>query len=176
MKKSEKILVRRYAQAFLNLFSDQFTREHIEQLPELAQKLDHIPYSLLSMQHSLGNDSSNKGLEKIFKKVGFKNVFTPLVSVLTLHGRLILLPHIIRYIYKEFLERHDIMDFTIESAVELTDEERNSLVEYLHGKTGKDIRYTLKINRSLIAGVKMYSNTLGFEHSVQQKLQQIYPE
>ena len=176
MKNTDEILIRRYAQAFLNLFGDQLDLQQIEQLPHLAQTLDKIPFSLLYVQRALGNDSSSKSLEKVFKKAGFEKMFSSLISLLNNHKRLVLLPRVVRYIFQEFLERHNIMHFTIESAVELTQQEQDSFVEFLHGKTGRDIRYTLKINRSLIAGVKMYSDTLGFEHSVSQKLQQIYPK
>ena len=65
----------------------------------------------------------------------------------------------------------NIMHFTIESTVNLSREELVPLKLFLAKKTGKSIIFHTEIKPELIAGIKAYSETLGFEHSIRKRLQ-----
>ena len=173
MKKTEETLTRRYALAFMNVVGDELDMEHAEALPAAAAQIEGARFFLLYAQFTLGNASSTRGLEEFFVEAGYKKIFVPLILLLTESKRLVLLPGILRKIYKLYLARQNIMHFTIESAVELTQQEIDSFVSFLRKETGKEIQYTLKLNLDLIAGVKIFSDTLGFENSIRQKLNRL---
>ncbi len=175
MKNTHDILARRYAQACINLFGDELTIELAERLSALAEAIKAQRSLLVYAGLKDTAEESKKQLEELFRVAGFGDMFVPLIDLVAEDKRLTLLPWIFHMIYVLYLERQGIMHFTIESAVELTKKEREAFVAYLEKKTEKEIRYTLTVNPALIAGVKMYSDTLGFEHSVQQRLYELSP-
>ena len=171
MRHADRTLVRRYATAFLNQ-DDQLTQDIVDLLSAFSNELKaHKGLLVYAGLHPMdGSRLAMKLLSELFSKGGFKDIFSNLIALLIEHKRLALLPSILLAIYKKYLEQHNIMHFTIESAVPLEEAERDRLLTYLSKKTNKEIQYTLVVNPDLIAGVKMYSDTLGFEHSIQEKL------
>ena len=173
MKRNEQFLAIKYAKAVYSLWGTQLSGELYEQLSALAATLEEQRSVILLAQIVYRGDESIAVLETFFKNAGFDSIFVPLISLLNSKRRLILLPRILRELYSLYLEDKNIMHFTIESAVDLTQKQQEEFISFLEKKTGKEIRYTLKSNPDLIAGVKMYSDTLGYEHSIQQKLYQL---
>ena len=173
MNQKEKILSSRYARAFMNLYKEQLTDDLVEKLPFIAEQLDSVRSIILYAQIALSNGSSGEQIETFFENVGFRKKFLPLISELSRANRLTLLPLVLRTIYTYYQEVQEILHFTIESAVELTQQELEGFITFLKKKTDKNIRYTLKHNPDLIAGVKLYSDTLVFEHSIKQLLDKI---
>lgn len=173
MKRNEERISHKYAKATYSKLGDQLTKELCGKLLPLAEKLETQRSVILLAQIVHRDDESVLALEKFFKEAGFGSLFGKLVSLLIGQRRLILLPRVLRALYGICLEDKGIMHFIIESPLELSQEEQDGFVAFLQKKTGKEIRYTLKSNPDLIAGVKMYSDTLGYEHSVQQKLYQL---
>ncbi len=170
MKQNEERIASKYAQAVYNQLGDQLSEELCEQLLLLADALE-AKRSVILLSYVARRDDSM--LEGLFEDAGYGSLFGPLVSLLREHRRLRLLPQVLRTVRDLYLEDNGIMHFIIESPVELTKKEQDGFVSFLQKKTGKEIRYTLKSNPELIAGIKMYSKTLGYEHSLQQKLYQL---
>ncbi len=169
MKKNEQRLARIYAKAVYNLL-EELSEAQYKKLLILANELDKQRSVLLFAQVV---QAETTVLETFFSNAGYGTLFVPLITLLTAQRRIILLPLILRAVYKLYLVDKGIMHFTIESPVALTKKEQEGFVSFLQKKTGKEIRYTLKSNPDLLAGVKMYSDTLGYEHSIQQKLYQL---
>jgi F0F1-type ATP synthase delta subunit len=173
MKRNEERLGMRYAKAVYSQLQNKLTEAQFEHLLSLANELEN-QRSLIVLSQMLSKDGKvNSVVEEFFDKAGFGTVFRPLIGLLTKDRRLVLLPIVLRVVYALYLEDKGIMYFVIESPVELTEQERVRCLLFLQKQTGKEIRYTLKSNPDLIAGVKMYSDTLGYEHSIQQKLYQL---
>lgn len=174
MKRDVEILTRRYAQAYVHLFRERLSFDAVQKLPAIAALLEqHRSLLIFAGLH----DTKEKTLVQIvelFTLGGFdESLSYPLINLLASHNRLKILPWVAKKIYDEYLEAKGIMHFTIESAVPLHDDEREAFVAFLRKKTGKQILYSLVVNPTLIAGVKMYSNTLGFEHSIRQRLYEL---
>ena len=167
MRQNEQRIARKYAKAFYNQLGKQLGETVYEQLLSLADALEEERSVVLLLSYIHRDAERPSLLEALFSNDSF---FEPLVSLLSQHRRLVLLPQILRKVYDRYLEDKGIMHFTIESPVELTKKEQEGFVSFLQKKTGKEIRYTLKSNPELLAGIKMYSDTLGYEHSLQQKL------
>ncbi len=174
MKNESPILARRYAQAYVNLFGSSLTLEAALRLPVVASILEkHRSLLILAGLHAT-QERSKSQIKDLFKIAGFDaSLYSSLLELVASHNRLGLMPGILRNIYKRYFDMRGIMHFTIESALPLYDEERDALLAFLRKKTAKEIQYTLVVNPALIAGIKMYSDTLGYEHSVQQKLYEL---
>jgi F0F1-type ATP synthase delta subunit len=72
-----------------------------------------------------------------------------------------------------FKERAGIHDFVIKSAVALSQQEKDQIEKFLARKTGQDNIYTYHVDTRLIAGVRLRSQTLLWEHSIAQQLRQL---
>ena len=176
MKNVEEILACRYAQAYNRVLGDALSLELAERLPLIADVIETQRSLLIYAGLKDTTKESKQKISELFTVAGAQEkLFDPLIDLVAEHRRLTLLPRILRMMYAYYLEVQGIMHFTIESAVTLTDEERDEFVQFLKKKTDKEIRYTLTINPALIAGIKMYSDTLGYEYSVQQRLSLISP-
>ena len=62
------------------------------------------------------------------------------------------------------------MEFSVLSAHDLDKKELTTIQHFLEEKTKKTIIYNHKINKDLIAGIRLLSNTLLWEHSIAQQL------
>lgn len=174
MKNEFTVLARRYAQAHLNVFGNTMTFPEAQNLPVVADILTKHRSLLMFAGIYQAQGPTNRPIIDLFKMVELKaSLYESLLELLAGDNRLFLLPLILREIYRGYLEMRGIMHFTLESAVPLLDDERDAFLAFLRKKTQKEIHYTLVTNPALIAGIKIYSDTLGFEYSVQQRLYEL---
>ncbi len=171
MKNEFQVLARRYAQAYLHVFGKNMTLDQAQKLPVVADILEKHRSLLIFAAVPQTEERSKRHIVDLFKMAGFDaSLYSSLFDLVTADNRLVIMSEILRKIYTLYLESQGIMHFILESAIPLQDDERNILVAFLHKKTQKEIHYTLVVNPALIAGIKMYSDGLGFEHSIQQRL------
>ncbi len=171
MSDSQDILAKKYAKAFINLFSNQINDDIAERVRALASYLYEHRRALLYVQITkLDGDATRKKFDTLFTSSGVDHIFASLIDMLLVDRRIFLLPRIMNFIYLFYLEKHSIMDFTIESAVDLDNQELMVIKKFLEDQTGKHIRYRLIRNANLIAGIRVYSDTLYFEQSIRKYL------
>lgn len=171
MKIAQDMLAKKYARAWINLFSQTLDVSLIDNIDTLSTYLHENRAALFYVQLAGIDDSrTRKNFEELLAHFQVGHLFESLIELLLAHKRLFLLPMIFRYLYRLYLEKYNIMHFTIESAVDLSKEELVPLKLFLAKKTGKTIIFHTEIKRDLIAGLKVYSETLGFEHSIRQRL------
>ncbi|MBE6598465.1 MAG: ATP synthase F1 subunit delta [Ruminococcaceae bacterium] len=72
-----------------------------------------------------------------------------------------------------YYETHGIIRAKAESAVELTDSQKERLRERMEAMTGKKIELECTVNQTLIAGVRLTVNNRLYEGSVKAKLKAI---
>lgn len=98
------------------------------------------------------------------------SLFEPIIDLLLKDKRIFLLPRVIYHVCRLYLEKNNIMHFTVESPIVLHADEMSVLQDFLARKTGKKILFSVKRNKDLIAGLRVYSDTYGFEHSIRKQL------
>lgn len=172
MNMQNLILAKKYARAFIALYADQLTWNELEKIKKFNIYLKEHKETLFYAQLSA---LDNHMVEKTFKTLlsDFELIYATnnLVALLIQHKRLFLVSNILDYIIKLMKERLNIMEFVIESAAELDNGQRDYIINFLSRSTKKTIVYTTKINRCLIAGVRAYSDTVGWEFSVRKQLE-----
>ncbi len=164
-------LAMKYAKACLSVYGSTLTLDEVEQLRALGEYLfahrDSLVYVQLS---SLDSDAMRKKLESILTHKGTDGMLESLINLLIEHKRVSLLPHILKALYAFYLQQQGIMKFIIESPLTLSHNEISTLKSFLEKQTGEKIIYETKKNTDLIAGLKVYSDTRGFEQSIRKNL------
>lgn len=162
------VLVHRYARAFFATIHDTLNQETIAILKQATQ---HLQQHQASMQllHFLADSVTIKqaALSKVLAQLGIDPVLLqPLSNRLFLDKRIYLLPAIIEQLPRLYYAYHHIELFTVYSPQELTHDQEQSIKQFLTHATGKKIIAVFKRDHSLIAGLRILSDTLYFEKSV----------
>lgn len=164
-------LAKKYAKAFINVYGTQLSRELVEKLQIVSDYLHRQREALFYVQLSvIDGATTKKNFEELLKSFSVDALFGPLIDLLLADKRIFLLPRVLTYVCALYLEKNNIMHFTVESPIALHADEMSILRSFLEKRTGKAIFFTLKKNKELIAGLKVYSATLGFEHSIRRQL------
>ena len=162
---------RKYAQAFLNVFDARLAPEvfgHIQSFKAvLADHKDALFF--LSLPHI----SDERKLDVIRSVVSLplaQEMLVSLVRLLIAHKRSEYIVSILGLVCQLYREQHKIMVFTISSAHELEQAQLTALQAFLADKTSHAIEYNVKINKKLIAGIRMQSSTYLWEYSIRKQL------
>ncbi len=171
MNMLEEKLSKKYAKAFIAVFHEKLSLEVAERIESVAEFLRRQRSALFYVQLSaFDNEATKKKLQQLLHAFGLQELFTSLIDLLVEQKRISLLPRVMDHIVQLSLEKNNIMRFTIECVIQLTMDELVSIKEYLARKTGKKVICQIKRNPDLIAGLKVYSETVGFEQSIQKYL------
>jgi F0F1-type ATP synthase delta subunit len=164
-------LAKKYGQAFVNIYGDSLDIAHIEIIEQVGAFLKKHREILFYVQLSVfDEDRSRKGLDALLQECEIGDLLAPLVELLTDHKRMVLFGSVLEWIAVLALEAKNIMKFTIESYPALTEQEQRLLNDFLKKETGKQILSNVVTNSNLIAGLRVYSETLGFERSIRKQL------
>lgn len=165
------LLAKKYARAFFNLFKDTLSLSVINHCQDFVRFMQDHKRALYYMQLSLLSDAvkqqiiidelSRFKLDKLFKK---------LVDLLTAHKNLYLIADIVSALVELYTQYYNRIKFTALSSHELTDKQLRTIEKFLAEKTGKIIVLTPRIDKGLIAGIKLSSATLRWEYSVRKQL------
>jgi len=167
------ILARKYALAFVHSFVSEFERTDIEHIAQAYQFLNtHKRFSYFLNLSAISSEQKKSSLEKIlitqFQLP--KSPCSALITLLIAHNRTFLIAPILRAIYEIMMLQKNIAAFTITSAQELTQNQRTEVEQFLTQGTSKKIIPTYKLNKDLIAGLRMQSNAHLWEHSLKKYL------
>jgi ATP synthase F1 delta subunit len=169
-----RALARRYAQAFLNVYGSELT-------PAIRGRLREL-HRFLSMQNSIlffltiptiDDEVKLRGLAFLCEKFELPDSVKKSMFLLLASKRAILLEQMVGFIDILYNKEHAISSFSISSACPLSHTDKEFLVSFLKAHTGDDVLYTYVIDKSLIAGIRMCSDTHLWEHSIARQLREI---
>lgn len=168
------VLVRRYANAFLNIFGKNINDQELININKLANYIKNNKSVFFYINISLLTSSEKIKLTNLLvKKFNINNILEPLVNLLAKDNRLSLFPVILEKIVILYKQQNNILDFDIISAVQLSQEETANIKNFLEKNTGKKINYSYKIDDNLIAGIRLVSNNFLWEKSVAKYLRRV---
>lgn len=171
----QKIIARKYAQAFLNLYFDALTQLHIDAVIDLHKFLLEnkgiLCYlSLPGLTEQAWTDFSTR----LYARFELPVQLGRLIQVLLERRSIALLPLVLNSLLQDFWQRRHVLHFNITSSHVLEAEEQASVIKFLAEKTGAaEVKAKFSIDESLICGINMQSNSYKFEHSVAQELKKI---
>lgn len=170
-----QILANRYAKAFLRSFGEDITFADFQKIKKVRDYLQEHSKELYFLQLPAITRKQKKELMHtvITKQFQLPSFFDTLFALLIRDKREQLVPVVFNSLYNMYQKMHNIESFSIESSSELSVEKLEKLKQFLARQTGADIIYTYTINPTLIAGLRMQSNTHYWEYSIKQQLQKI---
>ncbi len=168
---SQKIIARKYAKAFLNLYFDALTEQHIDAMSKfylfLRENRGILCYlNLPGLNEQVWKDF----LTELYARFVLPQHLPKLIQVLISRRRVELLPAVVVAILQEFWRRKHVMHFEVTSSQELSLSEQAMTNAFLAKKTGAEIKATFAIDATLICGIKMRSDSYMFEHSIAREL------
>lgn len=127
--------------AFLGLYRNRFARVEVD----LYEKLAHI-FSLDALRIDL------------------------LVKLLLSHGRLVLFSDVMRHLFELYKKQGQFLFCTIKASHELSVDQKEILATFVGRLSEKEIVFSVTIDRSLIAGVRIEGDEMVWESSVARQL------
>jgi len=167
-------LARKYADAFVNIFGDELTVDDARVMQATGDFLASKHSALFFLRLPIIKDAVKREvLVHVAYEFKLPTTVHILIDVLLHDKRASLIPSILHAISKLYYKRTDIASFTITSSHALSQEQLDRLVGFLEAWTQRAILYTHAIDPTLIAGIRMQSDTLLWEYSIHRKLAQI---
>jgi F-type H+-transporting ATPase subunit delta len=168
------IVSRKYAEAFLNIYMDSITDDIIVHLEELSTYLRSHKNALIFFGlHHISAEEKLRLFEKIEMRIKPSSFIKKLFEALIKHNRVTLCPQIIDMICKLYRKRKNIMMFDIQASYPLGTAEISIIRKFLSHKTNTYITSTHSINKNLIAGLRLQSETFLWEYSIHKQLKQL---
>jgi len=173
MMESRFFLAKRYAQAFLNLFALQYG--HIEKInAAISYFADHAElFSLLKVPLLDPRLKINALEDCLISRFGLPSEFKQLIELLVKQKRSYLIADVLKQVIQMYQSRQGIELFTISSCPELGQLQEKRITDFLNDKTHHTIMCHMKLDKDLIAGIRMQSNEHLWEYSVKQQLARI---
>lgn len=174
MNIKRSVLARKYAEAFLNTYPEAVSRALYETLHDVVdycgkQKVFFLILSVPTLTFAQRMDALQKQLESF----NLPSEFDRLIHLLLTQHRIMLLPDIFQQIITVYEHRNNIMEFSLKCSSPLTDKQKRSLNNFISKKTGYQINSKTIVDSTLIAGLRLQSNTLLWEHSIAKQLRTI---
>jgi F-type H+-transporting ATPase subunit delta len=173
MINNQLIIAKRYARAFLNVYS--MTDFELKKLQEAIDFLtQHPEIGVFLKIPLLAPEIKRDALKQsIVEKFDLPKSFELIIEVLVRKKRSELLLLVLEQIRNSYQEQRNIQLFTIASSSALTDEQKKILEQYLVNATGATITTNFEVDKKLIAGIRMSSDELQWEYSIAQQLKKI---
>ena len=164
----------RYAQAFFSLYKDTITVQDYRHLRIAVQALKADKRLTNSMQLPfMYTNASNDLAHKIVALLQLPDYFTLLCTILIQRKRLGILDTVLQKIITLIEQHSGLLYCVVSSSHELSPNDIALFIDYFARITDKKIVYDTIIDPTLIAGVRIQSDTAVWESSVRKQLQQL---
>ena len=169
------LIAKKYAIAFLNVFSDQISNDHLEKWLELEDflKKNKLFYVYLSIPR-ISYPLKQKALSTVAKALHLQKPITKIMFLLLEHGRIEILHSVLNKIIYWYRQFNNIEFFKITSSHKLSEDEKKSVVKFAKfvSKKGKVVT-DFDIDKKLICGLRIQSNIFLWERSIAKQLRDV---
>ncbi len=169
----QRLLARKYAQAFLGVAGNDLSLDTIQTVASLAQALKVTKSEMQRVFAVVPESAQRTVCENIVAQAKLPASFADLIRLLSEDKRLILLFLVFEQLVKLYKERARVMSYTITSSHPLDDAKRAAVKQFLARSTGYVIMDEYEVDKNLIAGIRMRSDTLLWEYSIDKQLKAI---
>lgn len=168
-------LAGRYALALLELADETKSLDAVaEDLRALRQIIEESEdFRRLLRSPLISREDQSKALAAILDKAGSGETTRRFGQVLARNRRLFVLPQIIEAYLAELARRRGEVTAQVTSAVELSDAQRQALIERLKATVGGKVQVDVKVDKSLIGGLIVKVGSRMIDNSLRSKLQRL---
>jgi len=174
MLESKNLVAKKYAVAFLNLYSDKFSIETMKKLSVLETflKMNGYFYASLSVP-GLSIKVKDLIVDRIINFFSLDLSIKNLINVLFLDGRIEILDLILRNIWDEFKKIKNIESFKISISHSVDESEKSFILNFLKTLTSKEVLAYFIVEPSLIVGLRMEGFSMIWERSIRKELLEV---
>jgi len=174
MMNAGPILAKKYATAFLNVFERDVSLQDISHVCAAGDFLTRNRTLLYFLAWpALSVDVKIKALQDVLEKFRLAYSFEKLVALLAADRRLHIIDAVFSHICLLYMTRKKIANVAITSSHQLSPADIETIEQFLVNITGLSIIYDYKIDKNLIAGIRLQSGTFLWQYSVRKQLDQM---
>lgn len=174
---SRSDIAKKYARAYLNICGQEHTFEDYCTMWRAAQFLSEHRSLLSYLSLSIVNEVDKKRFidlffEKFHLLLSLKQLFYLLLKNKHIH----LAADTLRDIYAMYKTEHHIVDLKVTSSTDLSELQIKEIKQFFNEISGQQAQISYSINSSLIAGIRLQTDTYLWEYSIAQQLRKIKQE
>lgn len=171
MKICDVTCARKYAKAFLNVWPKAVSPDLFERLVAFEEALvaQRRILFVLSLSY-VERETTLKRIKGVCDRFDLSWHFARLIEQLLVDKRIFLLPDVLRSIRMLYARRNNLLEVCIKSSMPLGKAACNTLVQFLARASGAHVEYRVQVDHSLIAGIRIESGNLLWEHSIKKQL------
>ncbi len=171
MNRARPILARRYAEAFLQVFSGQIKEQDLDAFRQASVFLKKRPHGMFLMELSLVKEEVKCGLfNDLCKRFDLPKECEKLFLLLMKSQRVSLLSDVFNCIVVFKEKELRITHFKVASSSELSVQQKEQIMHFLDKRVQGAIDCAYRVDTSLIAGIRLQSTSLLWEKSVKKRL------
>lgn len=172
MNGAESILAKRYAQAYLNVHIELISYKDFRTIRDAALFFaSHRQLLFFLNWPAIKTSTKIIALRQAMAYCQMPESFNRLIDLLAAHRRMFLVIKILACICELYEQKHAIAQVTITSSHPMEPQELQVMQQFLANKTGLSIIYDYKIDKKLIAGIRLQSDTFLWEYSINKQLE-----
>ena len=175
---SQSPVARKYAQAYLNIFGDQHSFQDFCSLWRASQFLSEHHSLLFYLSLPMIQEVDKKRfIDLFFEKFHLFDSLKQLFYLLLKNKHIFLAIDVLQDIYSLYKIQHKISELKISSSSDLSEEKIEEIKKFFIHVSGLDhVVVHCSINQSLIAGIRLQSETYLWEYSIARQLNKIKQE
>ena len=174
---SRSDIAKKYAQAYLNICGQQHSYEDYCTMWRAAQFLSEHHNLLFYLSLSMVDEVDKKRfIDLLFEKFHLFPSLKELFYLLLKNKHIHLAADTLRDIYALYKIQHKIVDLHVISSDDLSQEQIEVIKLFFTKLSGQYPKIRHAINPSLIAGVRLQTETLLWEYSIAQQLRKLKQE
>lgn len=164
----------KYAIAFLNVYRDRLTFDDIKNIHEAAQFLSKHRRALFLLKVPIIKQQiKQEGLYAFCRRFGLIDEVHNLIKLLLKHKQAYLLADVLKAIVYWYQQQHHISNIMVTSSIVLPQSYRDAIVQFVDQRVMGIKQYRFEINPQLIAGIRIQSDTILWEISIDKRLREL---
>lgn len=164
-------LSKKYAQAYFHLYSESIQQSSLQSLQDASHFLSHSKEILFLLGYgTLESQEVARCVQLFIQRFNLPHTIEKLCMLLLAHSRIFLLGFVLHDICCIYKEKNNEIDVTVSTAHELSHEQLELLKEFFTFYSKAHVFMNVQRDPSLIAGIRMESETWLWEDSVAKKL------
>ncbi len=167
-------LAYKYANAFLNVYNDRLNFDDIKRINSALEFLPEHPRALFLLQVPMITQAmKEKWIVYFCQRFGLVDPLKNLITLLLKHKRAYLLITVLKAIVDRYQKRHTIENIIVKSSVPLPEKYRHEIERFINQHIMGIQQYHYKVDPGLIAGIRIQSDTVLWEYSMNKRLRDI---
>lgn len=167
------ILAKKYAKAFVAAYKKQLTSDDMVNIDRSLRALKSNKAALAFLHLVPGACQMSHVFDRFLEHFGLDKILHGLIALLAEHKRLWLIPEILEALGQHYKESHGITSCIVTSAGDLDADQKAMTADIIAKKFGKNAEIIYRIDKRLIAGIRIQTPEVLWEHSVDTDIRDV---